>query len=232
MDKPKKGSIEQRSFAGELRAGDDEDFALWGYAASFDVLSRNLGGFRERIARGAFVRSLKAGDDVKATFNHDKNIVLGRRGNGTLTVEEDSRGLKFRCQMNRDSQQHRDIYASIKRGDISQCSFAFTINGDAGEDWQPVSEQDDAGNIIAAIRTLKDVNLIDVSAVTYPAYSEKNATSVQARSADYAPVNADDFRAVALARLAKLDSEYTRMIDTQNLSAAVRIAAQINREQK
>jgi hypothetical protein len=67
--------------------------------------------------------------------------------------------------------------------------------------------------------------------VTYPAYSEKNATSVQARSADYAPVNADDFRAVALARLAKLDGEYTRMIDTQNLAAAVRIAAQIN-EQK
>jgi uncharacterized protein len=232
MNKPQRGTIEQRSYAGELRAGDDEDFALWGYAASFDVLSRNLGGFRERIARGAFARSLKAGDDVKATFNHDKNIILGRRGNGTLDVSEDSRGLKFRCQLNKDSQQHRDIFASIKRGDISQCSFAFTINGDAGEDWQPVSEQDDAGNIIAAIRTLKDVNLVDVSAVTYPAYSEKNATSVQARSADYAPVNADDFRAVALARLAKLDSEYTRMIDTQNLSAAVRIAAQINREQK
>ena len=159
-------------------------------------------------------------------------MILGRRGNGTLDVSEDERGLKFRCQLNRDSQQHRDIYASIKRGDISQCSFAFTINGDAGEDWQPVNEKDDAGNTIAAIRTLKDLNLIDVSAVTYPAYSEKNATVVQARSADYAPVNADDFRAEALTRLAKLDAEYTRMIDTQNLAAAVRIAAQINREQK
>ena len=228
MNKPQVGSIETRSFAAELRATDDAKFELCGYAAKFNTRSKNLGGFYEQIARGAFSRSLKAGDDCRALFNHDKNIILGRRGNGTLDVSEDERGLKFRCQLNRDSQQHRDIYASVKRGDISQCSFAFTVNGDAGEDWQPLNEKDEAGNTIAAIRTLKDVNLIDVSAVTYPAY---NATGVQARSTDYAPVT-EDFRTEALSRLAKLDVEYTRMIDTQNLAAAVRIAAQINREQK
>ena len=61
MDKPQKGSIEKRSFAAELRATDDAKFEVCGYAASFNVLSRNLGGFKERISRGAFYRSLKAG---------------------------------------------------------------------------------------------------------------------------------------------------------------------------
>lgn len=82
---------EQRSFAGALRAASDEGkFELRGYAASFGVLSQTLQEqgrqYREMIAPGAFKRSLAAGDDVKALFNHDKNIILGRRASGTLDV--------------------------------------------------------------------------------------------------------------------------------------------------
>jgi HK97 family phage prohead protease len=184
--KPTKGQIEKRSFAGELRAADATKFEVSGYAASFNTLSRDLGGFKERLAPGCFKRSLAEGTDVKCLFNHDANVVLGRVGNGTLTVSEDARGLKFTCQLNRASQQHRDIYASVQRGDVSQCSFAFTVR-DGAEDWDEATDERGAKFVR---RTIREVNLMDVSAVTYPAYAN-DATSVNARSAvDYSPVQA------------------------------------------
>jgi uncharacterized protein len=169
-------TIEERS---AVATSEGSEMVLTGYAAKFNALSKNLGGFYEKIAPGAFSRSLAAGDDCKCLFNHDKNLILGRRDSGTLSVEQDNTGLKFRCELNPKSGQHRDIYEAVRRRDITECSFAFTINGDAGEDWQPIAEKDEAGNQVVAIRTLKDLNLVDVSAVTYPAY---NNTDVAARN--------------------------------------------------
>src|SRR5579862_10018022 len=166
MKKPNRGSIEHRSFAGELRAAKEKDFVLTGYAASFNTLSRDLGGYKERLAPGCFKRSLAAGGDVKALFNHNPSMILGRLENGTLSVEEDSRGLKWRCQLNPASQQHRDIYESVKRGDINECSFAFTVR-DGGEDWGEATDERGARFIR---RTITDCNLLDVSCVTNPAY--------------------------------------------------------------
>jgi HK97 family phage prohead protease len=209
--KPKAGTIEKRSFAGELRAADAAKFTVSGYAASFNVLSRDLGGFRERLAPGCFKRSLAAGDDVKCLFNHDANVVLGRRENGTLSVAEDSNGLKFTCQLNPASQQHRDIYASVQRGDVSQCSFAFTVR-DGAEDWEEVDDPENRGKKFVR-RTIREVNLMDVSAVTYPAYSAPGATSVQARSADYTATSAAAFDAMAKRKAQKLKEEIFRTAD-------------------
>ena len=160
----------------ELRAeGQGDEMALIGYAALFNTRSKNLGGFAEQIAPGAFTRSLKANADVKVTFNHDPNQVLGRTKSGTATVEQDERGLKFRCQLDPTNTMHRNIHASVKRGDIDECSFAFRAPKD-GQTWQDVDAADDQE--IMAVRTLTDVDLVDVSAVTYPAYY---GTSVDAR---------------------------------------------------
>lgn len=178
--------IEQRSFAGTLRAASDEGkFELRGYAAAFNSLSKDLGGFKERLAPGCFKRSLDEGDDVFALFNHDRNIILGRRSAKTLDVAEDDKGLKFAVRLNPASQSHRDIYASVQRGDISECSFAFTVNDDADQDLEDAT--DEKGQRFIR-RTIKRCSLLDVSVVTYPAY---NTTSVQARSADYAFTPAD-----------------------------------------
>lgn len=172
--------IEKRSLTAELRAdGQGDEMAIAGYAALFNSESKDLGGFKERIAPGAFTRSLKEGGDVKALVNHDPSQLLGRTKNGTLTVSQDSRGLKFRCVLNPDSQTHRDLYAAIKRGDYDECSFAMTVP-EGGDTWDEA--QDDDGRSYQR-RTLRDVNLMDVSCVTYPAY---NSTSVGARAADYA----------------------------------------------
>ncbi len=75
-----------RSF--ELRAAADDDFALEGTAISYDTLSQDVGGFRERIMPGAFTRSLKEGADVKCLMNHDPNFLLGRTKSGTLQLAQ------------------------------------------------------------------------------------------------------------------------------------------------
>src|SRR5208282_2863603 len=172
-------SIEKR-YARELRAvsGAGDQMVLDGYAARFNSPSKDLGGFRETIAPGAFKRALAEKSDVRALFNHRADKVLGRTASGTLLLSEDDNGLHFRCQLDPNQQMHRDLYSAVKRGDISEMSFAFTPNGPDGEDWQNV--QDERGNWFIS-RTLKDVNLFDTSVVTHPAYDN---TSVQARAAE------------------------------------------------
>jgi uncharacterized protein len=227
MNKPTKGSIETRSLAGELRAAKDKDFVLTGYAASFNTLSRDLGGYKERLAPGCFKRSLAAGDDVKALFNHNPSMILGRRDNGTLNVEEDSRGLKWRCQLNPKSSQHRDIYESVQRGDISECSFAFTVR-DGAEDWDEPT--DERGKRFIR-RTIRDCNLLDVSCVTHPAYG--SGTTLQARSTvcDYTPRVTDAiFWELANKRAREIGEQVVRDLDEINRAKADEIAEEIARD--
>ncbi len=172
------GTRETRTMSAELRTMGDE-FSLIGYAATFNSWSKDLGGFREKILPGAFTRSLNAKADVKALFNHDPSKILGRTLSGTLTLSTDAKGLRFRCQLDKENQSHRDLYASIKRGDISECSFAFSVAQD-GDMW--VEGMDPDTNQRTSLRTLKDVDLLDVSAVTNPAYDN---TAVGARHYGY-----------------------------------------------
>lgn len=165
--------IQKRSIAGvELRASGD--FCLVGTAAAYNVNSSNLGGFIERIKPGAFTRSLNAKADVKCLFNHDSNCILGRVKSGTLVLTDTATGLDFRCQLDKTNQSHRDVYAAVKRGDIDQCSFAFLVK----KDIMPDGYVDKV-----PLRTLVDVDLTDVSVVTYPAYP--TGTNAQARAASY-----------------------------------------------
>lgn len=141
-----------------------------GYAAVFNQVTELMPGLREVVRPGAFRRSLEAGDDVRALWNHDANYVLGRRASGTLTVEEDHRGLGYTINPP-DAQWARDAQESIHRGDVSQSSFAFHV---VVERW---TQDLEAGY---TLRELLDVDLIDVSPVTYPAYE---GTSVNMRAA-------------------------------------------------
>lgn len=150
----------------EIRKAEGSDkpspTTLRGYAAKFDVLSENLGGFREQIAPGAFADVLK--DDVRALFNHDANQVLGRTTSGTLRIAQDSTGLYYEVDLP-DTQAARDLMISIERGDVSQSSFAFRVapNGDS---W----DENEDGVIVRTIT--KFARLYDVSPVTYPAYPD------------------------------------------------------------
>jgi uncharacterized protein len=146
----------------EVREAEGDDMILEGYAAVYNS-ETDLGHFREVIQPGAFDDVLD--NDVRALINHDPNLILGRTTNGTLELSVDERGLKYRVKLG-GQQYAKDFYESVKRGDISQSSFAFTIDKQSWNEERTVRSVD------------KVRQLLDVSPVTYPAYA---AATVQAR---------------------------------------------------
>jgi len=145
----------------EVRAAGDDSLVIEGYAANFEQRT-DLGYFKEEIARGAFDDVME--DDVRLLLNHE-GAPMARTTNGTLELSIDETGLKYRAAL-ADTQDGRDLYKLIKRGDITQSSFAFTI---AEQEW---SEDHSVRKV------LKMARLLDVSPVTYPAYP---TTTVAAR---------------------------------------------------
>lgn len=159
--------IERRTFTVqniETRLTDDGVMRLSGYAAVFDDQSVPL-PFVERIAPGAFRKTLSEAPDVRLLINHE-GLPLARTKNGTLTLSEDERGLYFDAEL-ADTQEARDIHTLVGRGDVDQMSFAFRV---IRQKW----------NSDRTERTLTEVSLADgdVSVVTYPAYP---TTNVEAR---------------------------------------------------
>ncbi len=158
-------TIERRylsnKFAVKRRA--DGGTMITGYPAVFGVLSVNLGGFREKIERGAFAKSIKE-DDIRSMLNHDPNVILGRNRAGTARFAEDEVGLSMEVDVP-DTQGARDLVVSLERGDIDQGSFGFRVNP-KGDRWE---EDPETGTVI---RTLLDVKLYDAGPVTFPAYPQ------------------------------------------------------------
>lgn len=150
-------------------SGEGEAPRIEGYAAVFnkpsEVISDFLGHYREIIAPGAFKRTLDGGADVRGLLNHDPNFVLGRSRSGTLRLWEDTKGLGYEIKPP-DTQWARDLLTTMRRGDITQSSFAFQTVQDR---WT-VGKADDGGEYDQ--RTQLEVKLFDVSPVTYPAYPQ------------------------------------------------------------
>ena len=149
-------AIEKR-FSTEIQF-QPEGKKIVGYAAKFMNRSQDLGGFIEQIDPQAFTRTLSEGADVRALIDHNPSLILGRTVSGTLRLETDSTGLLVEITPP-DTTYARDLMVSLERGDVTQMSFAFVTKHDT---W--------AKEGTTNIRTLLDVDLHDVSAVTYPAY--------------------------------------------------------------
>jgi len=180
--------LERRTFpVAELRvAGEEGQPRIIGHAAVFDSPSEPLGfggEFREIVRRGAFSKTLQEAD-IRALLNHDPNYVLGRNRSGTLTLTEDDRGLAVDVQPP-DTTWARDLLESIRRGDINQMSFGFRVVKDR---W----ETEDGGE---QIRELLEVELFDVSVVTYPAYPQ---TAVAVRALEEAGIDYDRLSAIIM----------------------------------
>lgn len=155
---------ERRIIDAEMRVSraEGEPPKITGYAAVFNSLSENLGGFREQIAPGAFSEAIGV-DDVRALWNHNPDHILGRTRAKTLTLREDERGLAIEI-IPPDTQLARDLMTSMERGDVTQMSFAFSVKPN-GQNWGTGADGED-------VRTLTNVHLYDVSPVTYPAYTD------------------------------------------------------------
>lgn len=150
-------------FKSEVRATTSQDgqHSISGYAAVFNSLSEYIAPrTREVIAPGAFSEALS--DDVRALFNHEDSMILGRTSAGTLQLAQDNTGLYYSVTLP-DTQYARDLLALVKRGDVTQNSFAFSVRP---EDVQ--TSEAENGDTIETITRVK--RLYDVSPVTYPAY--------------------------------------------------------------
>ncbi len=160
---------ERRFITTEVRAVQEQGAParLVGYAAVFNSWSEDLGGFREKIDPGTFQRAIGE-QDIRCLFNHNADVVLGRNLSKTLRLIEDETGLRYEVDLP-DTQAARDLYVSVSRGDVTGCSFTFRTVRD---EW--LNHPD--GQVE---RTLKDVDLLDVGPVTFPAYPE---TTVMVRS--------------------------------------------------
>lgn len=199
----------------EVRASDDGK-TISGYAAVFNQPSEDLGWFREIVRPGAFTRCLGASPDVRCLFNHDASSILGRTKSGTLRLKEDNVGLHFDCDLP-DTQAARDVRASVLRGDIDQCSFGFMVNS---QTWK---EEKDADGNLQTTRELTDVDVFDVSPVTYPAYPQ---TSVEARGLwpDGEPESFIEYRKAAEAKGAEIESAPDDFTESAKRRALVAVA--------
>src|SRR6266498_5632356 len=165
----------------ELRMSADRH-RIGGYAATFDRLSRNLGGFVEVVERSFFNKSRADGwPGVIARYNHDDNMLLGTTGAQTLDLRLDETGLFYEVD---PPQSRTDIMELVERGDVRHSSFAFRVHG-GGDEWTMTDQG-------YPLRRLHEGQLVDVSPVVSPAYLD---TSVGVRSlANFLEVEEDEVR--------------------------------------
>ena len=151
----------------EIRMSEDGK-TLIGYAAVYNRRSLDLGGFVEVIQCGAFDDLLNSNIDVIARYNHDQNIVLGRRSSGTLQLYSDSKGLLYKLLM---PETRADISELIRRGDVRGSSFAFSVKKE-DQTWDRTQTPQ--------VRSISRFSgLFDVGPVVTPAYPD---TTVAMRS--------------------------------------------------
>lgn len=166
--------VDTRVQALELRSNDDGTRGLTGYATTWDTWYDVAGGapygWSESIARGAAAKSLAEHDDVRFLINHDglpqaraKGVALD-----TMTLTADSMGLRVDVpSLDTNNPRVVELLSALDRGDVDQMSFAFQATR---QEW----------NADYTERTITELKLWDVSAVTYPA---NTATIIAARSA-------------------------------------------------
>lgn len=203
-----RGRIERRILAGsnapsslrvERRSNGKSPPTLTGYAAVFNSLSEDLGGFREKIAPGAFLRSLVHGADPRGLLNHDPSWILARKSAGTLRVWETAKGLKIEIDPPATALGHH-VFEAVRRGDITGMSFGFRVHNDS---WEQTNDR--------TIRTLWEVELLDVSVVTFPAYP---ATEVEVDSQSPTRTSTPNLDACA-ARLRTAPTPYRDLCDAK-----------------
>jgi HK97 family phage prohead protease len=157
----------------EVRAESGEVPKIYGTAAVYNqatVIETFAGSFSETIEPGFFDDVL--GDDVRALWNHNTDLVLGRTKSGTLELQDQAGGLGVKIDPPA-TQWGRDALTSISRGDVDQMSFAFSVKMN-GDEWRETES-----GLVRVLKRGGCKQLYDVSPVSFPAYP---TTSVGVRS--------------------------------------------------
>ena len=198
----------------ETRAVNGKDArVLSGYAAVYfrdgdPKTEFKVDRFTERMAPGCFDAMIAENQDVRALWNHDPSVVLGRRAAATLRLAADATGLHYECDLP-DTQAARDLAVSVERGDVDGSSFAFQVRTDAAGGLAHTIEKRADGSYV---RTIRSVNVLDISPVTFPAYA---GTSTSVRDLEAATADMElqltEARAAELAAKAAAEDLTLRM---------------------
>lgn len=177
----------------EFQAREDgEEMIIEGYFAVFNSRYDITDFAYETIMPGAFDGEM--GRDVRALADHDTRIVLGRTTANTLQLSVDERGLFGRIFINKKDQDAVNMYERVKRGDVNQCSFGFSIE----------DEETEYKDGVPAVWKIKKVRLYEVSIVTFPAYED---TGVVARKREIKDIKKRQLESWRFSMLKKLKGE-------------------------
>jgi HK97 family phage prohead protease len=154
------------------RSEEDGRLILEGYFIKYGVETELWPGFFELIEKSAVDKALGNKPDVRALFNHDSNLCLGRTGNKTLQLKSDNIGLFGVIEINSSDPDAVGAHARVQRKDIDGCSFGFWETG------YEIIERND-GTIL---KKVTEMELIEVSPCTFPAYPQ---TEIAARQKNY-----------------------------------------------
>lgn len=163
-----------------LRADSQEDPRFEGYAAVFDSraeIGNPFGwGWYEEIARGAFDKTLAEGD-ARFLVDHDTSLLVARVSAGDLRLRTDETGLAVNAELDTELSYVRDLTRNLERRRITGMSFGFYVVRDTWEETEVDVEDDDGKTRVrtAVLRTIHEVRLLEVSAVTFPAYDDTEA---------------------------------------------------------
>lgn len=168
-----------------LRAdGDGGEERFRGYAAVFNSRT-SIGnplrwGFYEEIAPGAFSKTLSEGD-ARMLIDHDSYYVVSRVSAGSLTLSQDGRGLAVDSVLDESLSYVSDLKSNIRNGNITGMSFGFYVIKD---DWSTESVDTSTGDTVEVeVRRILEARLLEVSAVTFPAYEDTEAELASVASA-------------------------------------------------
>lgn len=161
----------------EVRAdSDSEGERFLGHAAVFNsrtaIGNPLTWGFYEEIAAGAFTKTLQEGD-ARFLIDHDSYYVVARSSAGTLDLAQDKTGLRVDAALDDELSYVRDLKANLRNGNVTGMSFGFFVTKD---DWSVEEvETSDGNSAEVEVRTIREVKLVEVSAVTFPAYEDTDA---------------------------------------------------------
>lgn len=160
-----------------VRAASDDDLPVFtGHAAVFDTRTA-IGnplrwGFYEEVASGAFTKTLQEGD-ARFLVDHDTSLLVARVSSDDLRLSEDNVGLAVDADLDTELSYVRDLVRNLEKRRITGMSFGFRVVKD---DWTTETvTTSDGMDADVEVRTIREVELFEVSAVTFPAYEETDA---------------------------------------------------------
>lgn len=156
--------------------GDETDPKFTGHAAVFNsrtaIGNPMRWGWYEQIAPGAFTKTLSEGD-ARFLVDHDSRMLVARVSAGDLRLSEDEVGLATDADLDVELSYVKDLVRNLDKKRITGMSFGFFVVRDKWETEQVETSNGDP--IDVEVRTILEVRLLEVSAVTFPAYDETDA---------------------------------------------------------